>query len=50
MADELARVQKEAWQRRFLARPRKRVVQKEREKAAQFDEKLRTLQSELGEH
>jgi valyl-tRNA synthetase len=47
MADELARVQKKLGNGDFVAKAKQEVIQKEREKAAQFDEKLRTLQSSL---
>jgi len=47
MADELARVQRKLGNGDFVAKAKQEVIQKEREKAAQFDEKLRTLQSSL---
>jgi valyl-tRNA synthetase len=47
MADEIARVQKKLSNSDFVAKAKEEVIQKEREKAAQFDEKLRTLRSSL---
>ena len=47
--DELARVQKKLGNSDFLAKAKEEVMQKERDKAGQFDEKLRTLQFELRE-
>ena len=45
--DELARVQKKLANNDFLAKAKDEVVQKEREKASQFEEKIRTLRSSL---
>ena len=47
MEDEIARVQKKLGNSDFVAKAKAEVIQKEREKAAQFDEKLRTLRSSL---
>ena len=47
MEDEIARVQKKLSNNDFVAKAKPDVIQKERDKAAQFDEKLRTLQSSL---
>ena len=47
MKDEIARVQKKLSNNDFVAKAKPDVIQKERDKAAQFDEKLRTLQSSL---
>ena len=47
MEDEIARVQKKLSNGDFVAKAKEEVIQKEREKAAQFDEKLRTLRSSL---
>jgi valyl-tRNA synthetase len=40
-------VQKKLSNGDFVAKAKEEVIQKEREKAAQFDEKLRTLRSSL---
>ncbi|HVR16502.1 MAG TPA: valine--tRNA ligase [Candidatus Limnocylindrales bacterium] len=45
--DELARVQKKLANGDFLAKAKTEVVHKEREKATQFEEKIRTLRSSL---
>jgi valyl-tRNA synthetase len=45
--DELARVQKKLANGDFLAKAKTEVVHKEREKAIQFEEKIRTLRSSL---
>jgi valyl-tRNA synthetase len=45
--DELARVQKKLANADFLAKAKNEVVHKEREKASQFEEKIRTLRSSL---
>ena len=45
--DELARVQKKLANGDFLAKAKAEVVHKEREKAIQFEEKIRTLRSSL---
>jgi valyl-tRNA synthetase len=47
MAEEIARVQKKLSNSDFIAKAKDEVIQKERDKAAQFDEKLRTLRSSL---
>ena len=49
MEDEIGRVQKKLGNSDFVAKAKEEVIQKERDKAAQFDEKLRTLRSELGQ-
>jgi len=45
--DELGRVQKKLANADFIAKAKNEVVQKEREKATQFEEKIRTLRSSL---
>ena len=45
--DELARVHKKLANADFLAKAKHEVVDKEREKASQFEEKIRTLRSSL---
>jgi len=45
--NELARVQKKLANRDFLAKAKNEVVDKEREKASLFEEKIRTLRSSL---
>jgi valyl-tRNA synthetase len=45
--EELARVQKKLANADFLAKAKNEVVHKEREKASQFEEKIRTLRSSL---
>ena len=45
--DELARVQKKLANADFLAKAKNEVVEKEREKAGQFEEKIRALRSSL---
>ena len=45
--DELARVQKKLANADFLAKAKTEVVHKEREKATQFEEKIRTLRNSL---
>ena len=47
MEDEIARVQKKLNNNDFVAKAKEEVIQKERDKAVQFDEKLRTLRSSL---
>jgi len=47
MEDEIARVQKKLGNSDFVAKAKEEVIQKERDKAVQFDEKLRTLRSSL---
>jgi len=47
MEDEIGRVQKKLRNSDFVAKAKEEVIQKERDKAAQFDEKLRTLRSSL---
>ena len=46
--DELARVQKKLGNADFIAKAKEEVVQKEREKASQFEEKIRDSESEPG--
>jgi valyl-tRNA synthetase len=45
--DELGRVQKKLTNADFIAKAKNEVVQKEREKATQFEEKIRTLRNSL---
>ena len=45
--DELARVQKKLDNGDFLAKAKEEVIQKERDKASQFSEKIRTLRTSL---
>ncbi|MGH7796131.1 MAG: hypothetical protein ACREQ2_14765, partial [Candidatus Binatia bacterium] len=45
--DELARVQKKLANSDFIAKAKAEVIQKEKEKASQFEEKIRTLRSSL---
>ena len=47
MEDELARVQKKLDNADFLAKAKSEVIHKEREKASQFEDKLRALRSSL---
>ncbi len=47
MEDEVTRLQKKLGNRDFVAKAKQEVIQKEREKAAQYDEKLITLRSSL---
>jgi valyl-tRNA synthetase len=47
MADEIARVQKKLSNSDFVAKAKEEVIQKERDKALQFEEKIRTLRSSL---
>ena len=47
MEDELARVQKKLNNNDFVAKAKEEVIQKERDKAVQFEEKMRTLRSNL---
>ncbi len=47
VAEELARIQKKLGNHDFLAKAKEEVVQREREKAAHFEEKSRTLQRSL---
>jgi valyl-tRNA synthetase len=44
---ELVRVQKKLGNGDFLSKAKEEVVEKEREKASQFEEKIRTLRSSL---
>jgi len=46
--DELTRVQKKLANTDFLSKAKEEVVQKEREKAGQYEEKIRTLSLSLG--
>jgi valyl-tRNA synthetase len=45
--DELARVQKKLANADFLAKAKEEIVHKEKEKASEFEEKIRTLRSSL---
>ena len=45
--DELARVQKKLSNNDFLAKAKDEVVEKERQKASQFEEKIKTLRGSL---
>ena len=45
--DELSRIQKKLSNNDFLNRAKEEVVQKEREKAGQYEEKIRTLNLSL---
>lgn len=45
--DELARVQKKLTNGEFISKAKEEVVQKEREKERQFEEKIRTLRGSL---
>jgi valyl-tRNA synthetase len=45
--DELARVQKKLGNSDFIAKAKEEVIQKERDKAIQFEEKIRTLRTSL---
>jgi valyl-tRNA synthetase len=45
--NELARVQKKLANRDFMAKAKAEVIQKEKDKAVQFEEKIRTLRSSL---
>jgi valyl-tRNA synthetase len=45
--DELARVQKKLGNNDFLAKAKDEVVEKERQKASQFEEKIKTLRGSL---
>ncbi|HKY07515.1 MAG TPA: hypothetical protein VJQ55_04705, partial [Candidatus Binatia bacterium] len=47
MEGELARVQKKLDNADFLAKAKNEVIHKEREKASQFEDKLRALRSSL---
>jgi len=47
MNDELSRIQKKLSNRDFLNKAKEEVVQKEREKAGQYEEKIRTLNLSL---
>jgi valyl-tRNA synthetase len=47
MKDELSRIQKKLSNRDFLNKAKEEVVQKEREKAGQYEEKIRTLNFSL---
>ena len=45
--EELSRVQKKLGNGEFLAKAQEEIIEKEREKASQFEEKIRTLRSSL---
>ena len=45
--DEMQRVQKKLGNHDFIAKAKEEVIQKERDKALQFEEKLRTLRTSL---
>jgi len=45
--DELQRVQKKLGNQDFIAKAKDEVIEKERGKAAQFEEKMRTLRTSL---
>jgi valyl-tRNA synthetase len=45
--EELSRVQKKLGNGEFLAKAKEEIIEKEREKASQFEEKIRTLRSSL---
>ncbi|HEX9788982.1 MAG TPA: valine--tRNA ligase, partial [Candidatus Binatia bacterium] len=45
--DELARVQRKLANSDFIAKAKAEVIQKEKDKALQFEEKIRTLKSSL---
>ena len=45
--DELARAQKKLSNGDFIAKAKAEVIQKEKDKAVQFEEKIRTLRSSL---
>jgi valyl-tRNA synthetase len=45
--DELARVQKKLANGDFISKAKTEVIQKEKDKAVQFEEKMRTLRSSL---
>jgi len=47
MKDELSRIQKKLSNSDFLNKAKEEVVQKEREKAGQYEEKIRTLSLSL---
>jgi valyl-tRNA synthetase len=47
VTDEIARVQKKLANPDFVNKAKQEVIQKEREKAIQYEEKLRTLKSSL---
>jgi valyl-tRNA synthetase len=47
IAEELSRVQKKLGNGEFLAKAKEEIIAKEREKASQFEEKIRTLRSSL---
>jgi valyl-tRNA synthetase len=47
MEDEISRVQKKLNNNDFVTKAKEEVIQKERDKAVQFDEKLRMLRSSL---
>ena len=47
MGDELARVQKKLANTDFIAKAKPEVIQKEKDKAVQFEEKIRTLKNSL---
>jgi valyl-tRNA synthetase len=44
---ELARVQNKLGNQDFLAKAKEEVIEKERQKASQFEEKIHTLKSSL---
>jgi valyl-tRNA synthetase len=45
--EELARIHKKLANNEFLSKAKEQVVQKEREKASQYEEKMRTLNLSL---
>jgi valyl-tRNA synthetase len=47
LEEELSRVQKKLGNGDFLAKAKEEIIEKEREKASQFEEKIRTLRSSL---
>ena len=47
MEEELARIQKKLSNPEFLAKAKEEVIQKEREKSTQYEEKLRALNLSL---
>ena len=47
VGDELARVQSKLSNSQFLSKAKEEVIQKERDKATQYEEKIRTLNQSL---
>jgi valyl-tRNA synthetase len=47
LEEELARIQKKLSNAEFLRKAKETVIQKEREKASQYEEKMRTLNLSL---